>query len=74
MKEQFEVTGPFPGGWGFITILDVFIHHFTKEPMFYIRIEAVDEGCAYVEYKVLDQSQFNELLMNEVDEEAKDEQ
>lgn len=48
----------------FITVLDQFEHHYTKDMMYHIRIESVDKWTRtpIVEYKTVTEDYLNNIL------------
>ena len=50
----------------FVTILDEFTHHYTKEKMYYIRIEFLYKGSlanySMVEYKTVGEGELKKMI------------
>ncbi len=64
---QFEYEDSF---WGkcFLHVLNKFEHHYTKEPIYYVRVDAVGPvtRCGHIEFKTLDQKEFSELYAKRI--------
>ena len=46
----------------FVTVLDEFTHHYSGEPMYYIRLEWIWDGTAKAEYKIVDKETILDML------------
>lgn len=64
---QFEVTNP-DGTLSRVTVLDMFVHFYTKEYMRQVRIESYGEvtGNGFATYEVLNEFEYNELIKRRV--------
>ena len=64
---QFEVTNP-DGSRSRITVLDMFVHFYTKEYMRQVRVENYGEvsGHGFATYIVINEFEYNELLKRRV--------
>lgn len=60
---QFEVVNP-DGTLSRVTVLDMFVHFYTKEYMRHVRIESHGEvsGNGFATYEALNEFEYNEML------------
>ena len=60
---QFEFKDS-AGHTCFCRVIDKFEHHYTKAPMYYVRIDWVGPvtGAGHVQFKVVDQDKFSEMF------------
>lgn len=64
---QFEVKN-LDGTLSRVTVLDMFVHFYTKEYMRQVRVESYGEvtGHGFATYEVLNEFEFNELIKRRV--------
>ena len=65
-RESFEIKRM--GNFEYITVLDKFYHHYTRETIRYIRIENILSitGAANVTYKAVDENEWKDILAKRV--------
>ena len=69
-RERFEIKSfrNVRDGVVYITVLDKFYHHYTKETMRYIRREWVlpVSGCGDADYQVVDEKGWKDILAQRI--------
>lgn len=70
-RESFEIKsfgGSSDGHFVYVTVVDKFYHHYTKETMRYIRMETVGSvtGVAMAQYKMVNEAGWKSILASRV--------